>query len=179
MIIKNATQVGNPIIRQKSKPVQKITSVQTKRIVRDLIDSMRHHQLVGMAAPQIGLNQRIFVTEIRKTKLRKKQSLKEADVLRVFINPVIVSSSQGKVFGYEGCGSVAYAQIFGKVLRHEKLTIKAKNDLGKEFILEASGLLARVIQHEMDHLNGIVFLDRMTDTKTLMSRHEYLNKFKK
>lgn len=176
MIIKIPTQIGNPVIRRRSKTVRKITSKETKKIVRDLIDSMRHHQLVGMAAPQIGINLRIFVTEIRKTKLRKNRS---EDALRIFINPTITSASKKKILGYEGCGSVAYAQLFGKVSRSEEIKVKARDENGKLFLLKSSGLLARVIQHEVDHLNGMVYLDRMNDTKTLMSRHEYLNGFNK
>jgi len=84
MIIKNATQIGNPVIRAKAKPVKLATSPRTKKIVRDLIDSMRYHGLVGMAAPQIGISLRVFVTELRETNVRRA---KDADVVRVFINP--------------------------------------------------------------------------------------------
>ena len=75
---------------------------------------MRYHGLVGMAAPQIGINQRIFVSEIRRTKTRKQQ---ETDPVRVFINPKITNFSRGQEAGYEGCGSVAYAGLFGSVRR--------------------------------------------------------------
>ena len=72
MIVRNATQVGNPVIRAKALAVKDIISTQTKRIVHNLVDSMRHHDLVGMAAPQIGSGLRIFVTEVRKTTFRKE-----------------------------------------------------------------------------------------------------------
>ena len=172
MIIKRATQVGNPIMRRRSKPAL-LSSKSTKAIIRNLIDSMRYHGLVGMAAPQIGVNQRIFVSEIRKTKTRMQRGI---DPVRVFINPKIVGFSRTQVFGYEGCGSVAYSGLFGSVRRAQSVTVRAFNEKGKKFALRASGLLARIIQHESDHLEGKVFLDRLTDMKSLMSREEYLRR---
>lgn len=171
MVIKKATQVGNPVIRKKSKSVSDFSSKETKTIIRNLVDSMRFHNLVGMAAPQIGVNSRIFVTEIRKTKLR---NTKETDPLRVFINPTIQAYSKKQNEAYEGCGSVASAGIFGKVKRPDEIYVVAWNEKGQKFQLLAKGLLARVIQHETDHLNGTVFLDRVLDTKSLMEREEYL-----
>ncbi len=91
MIVKKVTQVGNPIIRHKSMQVTKIQSKQTLRLVKDLIDSMRYHNLVGMAAPQIGINARIFVSEVKKTKFRKPE---ETDKLKVYINPKIIFYSK-------------------------------------------------------------------------------------
>lgn len=173
MIIKNTTQIGNPIIRNKSKKVVSFDTKETKTIIKDLIDSMRYHNLVGMAAPQIGKNIRIFVTEIRKTTLRKT---KELDSVRVFINPIIKKYSKRQVTAYEGCGSVASARLFGEIKRSEEVIIEAHDEYGEKFRLSASGLLARVIQHEFDHLEGKIFLDRISNTKSLMSREEYLKK---
>jgi peptide deformylase len=172
MVIKNTTQVGNPVIRRKSKLVSQF-SRQTKAIVKNLTDSMRYHDLVGMAAPQIGINQRIFVSEIRKTPTRKQR---EADPIRVFINPKIVSFSRKQTFDYEGCGSVAHGGLFGNVKRAQSVVVEAFDEKGSKFKLRAVGLLARIIQHEADHLEGRVFLDRMSDMKSLMSREEYLRR---
>ncbi len=171
MIIKNVTQVGNPVIRKKSASVSNVKTPEVKKIIKDLTDSMRHSNLVGMAAPQIGYNLQIFVTEIRNTTLRK---VKELDQLRVFINPKLINVSKKTVTGYEGCGSVAVSGIFGKVTRSAKVTVSAIDQQGNKFECTADGLLARVIQHEIDHLNGVVFLDRITDSKSLMSREEYI-----
>ena len=171
MIIKSVTQVGNPIIRKKSKKVISVKSPKVKKIIKDLTDSMRNANLVGISAPQIGQNLRIFVTEIRTTTLRKTNEL---DKLRVFINPKIIMSSKKKISGYEGCGSVAISGIFGKVPRSTQVTVKAFDENNKKFVLTAKGLLARVIQHEFDHLEGIIFLDKVFDKNSLMSREEYL-----
>ncbi|MBP6942666.1 MAG: peptide deformylase, partial [Candidatus Buchananbacteria bacterium] len=137
----------------------------------DLIDSMRHHGLVGMAAPQVGKNVRIFVTEIRKTKFRTSEVVNGE--LRIYINPTIIAASKKMVSGWEGCGSVASANLFGRVKRSVAVTIEAFDERGDKFQFKATDLLARVIQHEMDHLNGIVFTDT-ADPKTYMSRNEYL-----
>jgi peptide deformylase len=142
-----------------------------------MTDTMRRENLVGIAAPQIGIGQRIFLSEIRKTLARK--NVKKPDKLRVFINPVIISRSKKMANGYEGCGSVARGGIFGPVRRSASVTVRAEDAHGKKFTLKASGLLARVIQHEMDHLNGTVFIDLVKDTKTLLGRDEYVKKMKK
>lgn len=165
-----ATQVGNPLIRSSSKDVINSKNKIVQKLVHDLTDSMRHHELVGMAAPQIGKSIRVFVTEIRKTKLRKSQ---DVDKLRVFINPKIIRRSKEKVKGWEGCGSVASAQLFGMVSRPKSITVRALDENGNSFTLEATGLLARVIQHEFDHIDGVVFTDK-ADVSTFMSRNEYL-----
>jgi peptide deformylase len=123
-----------------------------------------------MAAPQIGYNLRIFVTEIRVTKLRKT---KELDGLRIFINPEITYTSKNMASGYEGCGSVAHSGLFGKVTRPTQVTVCALDENNKEIEYKAKGLIARVIQHEIDHLNGTIFLDKVTDMKSLMSEEEY------
>ena len=173
MIVKTTTQVGNPLIRGKAKSVANPKTKAIQKIIEDLTDSMRHHQLVGMAAPQIGKNVRVFVTEIRKTKLRKGQSVRNVDKLRVFINPKITKYSKQQIKGWEGCGSVASAHLFGMVSRPKSISVTALDENGDEFTLEVTGLLARVIQHECDHLDGIVFTDK-ADVSTFTSRDEYL-----
>ena len=173
MIIKASIQVGNPLIRARARRVSNSRTKAVRKVVRDLTDSMRFHELVGMAAPQIGKSLRIFITEIRETKLRKGDSLKNIDGLRIFINPRIKSFSRKETRGWEGCGSVASSNLFGIVKRSASLVIEAQDKNGKNFKLKADRLLARVIQHEMDHLNGKVFSDK-ADPSTYMSQNEYL-----
>ena len=173
MNFKKAVQVGNKVIRAKALPVLNVKSKTTRRIVQDLTDSMRYCGLVGMAGPQIGKGLRIFVTEIRKTKTRKDQKMRDIDPLRIFINPRIMSVSKKEIRGWEGCGSVAHGGLFGMVRRPASVVVEAYDENGDKFIIKTSNLLARVIQHEMDHLNGIVFVDK-ADPKTYMSRDEYL-----
>jgi peptide deformylase len=177
MAIKKTAEIGSEVIRSRAKEVDKINSSKVKKIIKDLTDSMRHENLVGMAAPQIGIRSRIFITEVRKTMFRK--NISELDTLRVFVNPKITKTSKKLAVGYEGCGSVASGGLFGNVKRPETISVRAFNETGEEFELETSGLLARIIQHEMDHLNGICFIDKITDTKTLLGKQEYIKRGKK
>ncbi len=172
MSIKPTTQIGDPVIRATAKQVSDVTDKVVQKAIDDLTDSMRAVNLVGMAAPQIGVGLRIFVTEIRKTKFRK--NINELDPLRVFINPRIIKKSKKIVAGYEGCGSVAHADLFGAVPRPDAVTVSAFDQNGFAFTLTAKGLLARVIQHELDHLDGKVFLDRVKDTRSLRSGDEHI-----
>lgn len=169
MVIREVTQIGNPGFRQASKRVSRMDLKNVQRIIKNLVDSMRHYELVGMAAPQIGERIRIFVTEIRKTAFRNSQQ----DACRIYINPKILKSSRRHVSIYEGCGSVAYANLFGLVRRPETVEIEAMDEHGNKFRFKAAGMLARVIQHECDHLDGICFIERVKDMKTIMSSGEY------
>lgn len=172
MIIKEVLQIGNPKIRKISKKLE-LKDIKSKKInglIKNLIDSMRAENLIGISAPQINENLRIFVTEIKQTKNRKP---KELDKLRIFINPKITYFSKEKCNGYEGCGSVANANLFGLVNRSKNITIQALDEKGEKFEMKAQNLLARVIQHEYDHLDGILFVDKVINTKSYMSGSEY------
>lgn len=177
MSIKPTVQIGEKIIRQKAEIVRNVSIVDIRQTIKDLIDSMRHDNLVGMAAPQIGKKWRIFVSEIRQTTYRK--NIVKSDLLRIFVNPKITWQSKKQLNGYEGCGSVASAQLFGSVKRAESVICEALDGNGKHFKIKASGFLARIIQHEIDHLNGVIFLDRISDTKTLVDKQIYINSQKK
>ncbi|MFH1145854.1 MAG: peptide deformylase [bacterium] len=172
MPVRKVVQIGNEIIRGKSRTVIDVDNREVKQTIKDLVDSMRRYNLVGLAAPQIGKSLRIFVTEIRKTTYRKNVS--KEDQLRVFINPRVIEKSKHTVNGYEGCGSVISAKLFGVVKRARTVAVTALDAQGKRLKLKADGLLACVIQHEMDHLDGIVFLDRVTDTRGLLDREVYI-----
>lgn len=172
MAIKKISEIGSTIIRSKALVVKDFPLKKLQKLIVDMVDTMREVGLVGIAAPQIGVGSRVFLTEIRKTKHRA--DITQLDPLRVFINPDITRSSKKMVDGYEGCGSVALGGLFGIVKRHETISVRAYNEHGEEFELETSGLLARIIQHEMDHLNRICFIDKVTDTKKLLGREEYL-----
>lgn len=173
MVIEKIIQIGNPLLKKKSRRVENIFSEETKRVVENLVDTMRHLDCVGMAAGQIGEKLRIFVSEIRQTEYRDPKTV---DKLRVFINPKIIWKSKKQVIIYEGCASVAHSDFFGPVKRPKKIIIKAIDEDSKKIKLKADGLLARVIQHEFDHLNGIEFVEKITDMRKIMSREEYLKR---
>lgn len=171
-MIKKTIQIGNTVLRKVSKKVdvKDINSRKIKGLISDLSDTMREKKLIGIAAPQINSDLKVFITEIRKTKNRKSADI---DVLRVFINPKIIEMSKGVCKMYEGCGSIASGDLFAPVERPREITIEAFNETGEKFNLKAKGLLARVIQHEYDHLNGILFIDKVKRTKDYMSGEEY------
>ncbi|MCA9379779.1 peptide deformylase [Candidatus Dojkabacteria bacterium] len=170
MIIKDLKQIGDPHFKQKLNLVKDFSDSELLGLVKDLKDTLYIHELVGLAANQIGGSFRVFVTEVRKTKFRNPL---KPDPLRVYINPEIIYYSEEMEESYEGCGSVAYSKLFAPVIRSNKIEICAKNINGKEFTLEAEGLLARVIQHEVDHLNNIEFIEKVSDWSKAMSSEEY------
>lgn len=158
MSVRIVIEAGNPLLKAKNKTISDHNSPKIKKLIKDLVDTMRKTDLIGIAAPQIGENHMVFVTHPRSTKAR---NLGKADKLRVFINPKITFKSKKQSLIYEGCGSVA--DIFGPVLRPEEVEVSAIDENGQKFSLRANGILARVIQHEMDHLEGIEFIQKVSD----------------
>jgi len=176
MSIKKVTQAGQRVLRTKAKRVTHAASPTIKRLVKDLIDTMKAEHLIGIAAPQIGQGVRVFISQLTSTDTRTVKK-KNVDPLRVFINPTITSYSSQQKSDWEGCGSIAYGKIFAKVRRPVSVTVRALNGKGESFELRARDLLARVIQHEYDHLEGIFFTDKM-DASTVMTSDEYRNKMR-
>ena len=138
-------QEKNPILREKAEPVKDPASPEIKELVADMIATMVKINGVGLAAPQVGVSLRIFTVNIE-------------DNISVFINPEIKDFSDDQIPFEEGCLSVG--KVWGRVVRPKKITVKALDENGKPFKIRAKGLLARVIQHEMDHLNGGLFIDK-------------------
>jgi peptide deformylase len=136
---------GDPVLRQAAAPVREITP-EIKQIVADMTETMWHQVGIGLAAPQVGLPHRILVMDDGK---RGVQAL---------INPVIESRS-GTVREEEGCLSLP--GIFAEVERSRTITVRATDADGKPISFEAGGLKARVVQHELDHLDGVLFIDRL------------------
>lgn len=144
-MILNVTKLGQAVLRQKATPVEEITD-ETRKLAEDMFETMEAFNGVGLACPQIGLSKRMFV------------AMADDGIKRVFINPQILKTSQELSDYDEGCLSIP--QVYETITRPKEITVQAFNEMGKPFTLEADGLLARVIQHEYDHLDGIVFIDR-------------------
>ena len=144
MAIRNIRIDGDEVLRKVCKPVTKITD-RTLRLLDDMIDTMYEADGVGLAAPQVGILQRIFVIDIY-----------DDFGPRVFINPEILETD-GVQVGEEGCLSIP--EQTHDIERPNYVKVKALNEHGKEFTLEATDLLARAILHENDHLNGILYTD--------------------
>lgn len=171
-------QLGDPKLKNKNTVVKDSRSLTFKRLLKDLKDTMYKTGLIGIAAPQIGRNVQVFLTHPRPTQYRKKGVI---DELRTYINPRITYFSKEKSVIYEGCGCVgttADVSIFGPVERPKEVEVEATDEKGKRFSLRCDGVLARVIQHEMDHLNGIEFIEKVSDYRKLLSREFYIKKIK-
>ena len=175
MAVRETTQIGDPRLKASNKRIKNFNDPVLKQLVEDLVDSMRAGGLIGMAAPQIGENYKVFVTEPRETKTR---SADQTDELRVYINPVMVEESAEESIIYEGCGSVIHGKLFGPVKRSREIVIEAFDIDGKKFRFRCDGILARVIQHEYDHLSGIEFTEKVSDYRKLMSVEFYLKNIK-
>ncbi len=165
MTVRKIIEIGHKSLKLKNKRVTDFHSPKFKKLIKDLIDTMMQVDLIGIAAPQIGVNYQVFITHPRKTQARK---LIKSDTLRFYINPKITHFSKEKNVIYEGCGCVPHSSVFGPVLRPAEIKVEAYDVDGKKFSLLCDGILARVIQHEYDHLMGIEFLERVTDNKKLI-----------
>ncbi|MEG0296081.1 MAG: peptide deformylase [Clostridium sp.] len=146
MAIRNIRKNGDDVLRKKSKAVDEINP-RILTLLNDMADTMYEADGVGLAAPQVGILKRIFVIDIY-----------DDYGLRVFINPEILEK-KGSQCDDEGCLSIPGEA--GEVERANYVKVKAFNEKGEEFILEAEELLARAIQHEYDHLDGVLFIDHV------------------
>ncbi len=152
----------DPILRQKSVDLdlKKIPKKELAELIADMTETMLKADGVGLAAPQIGKNIRLV-------------SINTADGPLALINPKIVKKSLLKEWGEEGCLSVP--EVFGEVRRHKKITCSYLDPAGKAITYPAEGLMARVIQHEVDHLDGVLFIDKMRPI-TNIEESRYYNK---
>ena len=172
---KKILQKDSPILRKISKNIilGEIDSPKIKKIIEEMriaLDSQNDG--VAIAAPQIGYPIRIFVVSKRVEKIirNSKKSIGSPDESektqtpfsdKIYINPVITKLSREKVLLEEGCLSVRY--LYGKVKRSKQVIIEAHDENGKKIVVGATGLMAQIFQHEVDHLNGTLFIDKAKD----------------
>lgn len=158
MAVREIVTVGAPVLRQKAKKVTSFGET-TERLIQDMLDSMRAANGLGLAAPQIGVPLRVIVIEM------PENDEKPHGERYVLCNPKIVRSSKDLEEGEEGCLSVP--GLIGEVVRATAVTVKGATPRGKRVRHKARGLLARAFQHEIDHLNGVLFLDRVESSEKL------------
>ncbi len=148
----------DPVLRTRARKVRQITP-DLQILIDDMIETMRAAPGVGLAAPQVGVSQRVIVVEYGEEP-EDPEAEARPPRLYVVINPEIVRHSPDKVTGVEACLSLpGYA---GEVERYRQVTVKGLNRRGDPFRLKAEGWLARIFQHEIDHLDGVLFIDRAT-----------------
>jgi len=170
MSILKVSELGHPVLRQRALPfsAKEIQLPETQKLIDDMIDTMREYDGVGLAGSQVHLGKQIAVIEVQDN---PRYPDMEAVPLTVLINPRITSRSKELVESWEGCLSIP--EFRGLVPRSDSLTCEALDRLGKVIKIEAKGFLARVIQHECDHLEGNVYLDRMPNLKSLTHLKEF------
>jgi len=150
MILKIQTGSDNPILRKKSVKISKFDK-KLKKFIKDMSETMLKKDGVGLAAPQVGVNERLAI-------LNFKLALKKFQVIPL-INPEIVDASLETREEEEGCLSLP--GIYGKVKRWKTVTVKFQDENGNLRVLELSGINARAAQHEIDHLDGVLFVDKV------------------
>jgi peptide deformylase len=144
MALRNIRKQGDPLLRQKTVPVSRFNS-QLHQLLDDMIETMFKAEGIGLAAPQIGISKRIIV-------------IRDEDKVMEIINPEIIES-EGEIIDVEGC--LSFPGLYGEVPRPARVEVKGLDRTGRDIKISGQGLISRVLQHEIDHLHGILFIDKV------------------
>ena len=161
MAIRTIVTLPEPVLRRKARPVTDFDkNLQT--LIDDMIETMRDAPGVGLAAPQVAVSERVIVVEYAEPEEVEEgeEPVEVEPKLYVMVNPEIVKASPETVVGVEGCLSIP--MLVGEVERAHEIRIKGFNRRGQPMKLKVDGWLARIFQHEIDHINGVVFTDHAT-----------------
>lgn len=161
MAVRTIHTYPEPVLGKKAKPVETIDD-DLQQLIDDMIETMYAAPGIGLAAPQIGVSLQLFVVDI--------SSGRESDALMTFINPELIRT-EGRVREDEGCLSVP--EVYGPTPRFEKVLIRGTNREGQVVEVEGEGLQARAFQHEIDHLQGLLFFDRMGPVARDLIKRKY------
>ena len=162
MAVRRILRMGDPLLRRQAREVEDPTSADIKLLIQDMLDTMRHYDGAGLAAPQIGIDLQLVIFGFEHNPRYPDQPAIPQTIL---INPMITPTSQEKFEDWEGCLSLP--GIRGQVPRFHQIHYYGLDENGSKVENEVSGFHARVIQHECDHLEGRLFPDRMTSLETL------------
>ena len=173
MAILKVSRLGHPVLRTVAQPIDPATikTPVVQRLIDDMFDTMREYSGVGLAAPQVHETVRVFVAGIRSRALGTEVNDDEDMPLMALVNPEITLVGAATDLGWEGCLSIP--DIRGRVPRAPVVKVKAFDRAGQPIAFTAKGFPARVIQHEFDHLDGILFFDRMKTFESLAYLEEY------
>ncbi|HPJ65370.1 MAG TPA: peptide deformylase, partial [Flexilinea sp.] len=164
-MILEVKQTGDPILRRKAHKITRIDS-SIRKLASDMLETMRENNGVGLAAPQIGESIRLIVVEYPEN-----DEIEDSPLISYkLINPEITWMSEEKTIGVEGC--LSFRGLAGEVERAESVKIRALNIHGKPFNITANGWLARIFQHEIDHLDGICYVDRANKVWEMSAEEE-------
>lgn len=176
MAILKIARMGHPVLRQKAAPVDDPTAPEVRRLIADMLETMEDAGGTGLAAPQVHVPRRVVIFTVSGARARREDGPEadvEADVeaeaedvpLTVLINPVIEPLGEETAFGWEACLSVP--GLAGQVPRFSAIRYRGLTLKGEQLSREATGFHARVVQHECDHLDGVLYPQRMSDLSTL------------
>ena len=173
MSILKVARMGHPALRAKAHAIvpADITSAPVQQLIDDMLETMREYQGVGLAAPQVHVSLRLFVAGFPPSPKREGDDEHDRVPLMALINPVITPVGDAIDEDWEGCLSIP--DIRGKVPRAKEIQVKAYDRKGRKVDIRAKGFTARVIQHETDHLDGVLFFDRMRNLETLTFLEEF------
>jgi peptide deformylase len=157
MAVRPVITIGAEVLRAKAQPVRDFDAA-LHNLLDDMLDTMVDGQGVGLAAPQVDVRQRVIIVRLPNDEYSAAHFGDDAGVLYEAVNPKIIRTSHEMVDGVEGCLSIP--GYVGTVSRHESVIVRAQNREGEEVRIKAHGWLARVFQHEIDHLHGILFIDK-------------------
>jgi peptide deformylase len=155
--VRSVITIGAEVLRAKAQPVRDFDAA-LHNLLDDMLDTMVDGQGVGLAAPQVDVRQRVIIVRLPNDEYSAAHFGDDAGVLYEAVNPKIIRTSREMVDGVEGCLSIP--GYVGTVSRHESVIVRAQNRSGDEIRIKAHGWLARVFQHEIDHLHGILFIDK-------------------
>jgi peptide deformylase len=173
MAILKVSRLGHPVLRAKAHPIDPklIPSAEIQRLIDDMFDTMQEYSGIGLAAPQVHEGLRLFVAGTKERPIGSLIEDGDEMPLMALVNPEITLVGQPVDQGGEGCLSIP--DIRGRVPRAPEVRVKAYDRTGRQITFTAKGFPARVIQHEYDHLEGILFFDRMTTFESLTFLEEY------
>ena len=170
MAILDIVTIPNPILRRKTRPVTQFDA-DLQKLIDNMIETMREAPGVGLAAPQVGQPLRLSVIETLAKVDEEGNEIEDSRELFVIANPEIVWSSRDELLGVEGCLSIP--GYVGEVARAEKIRVRAQDRFGRKIRLRLNGWTARIFQHEIDHLNGVLYIDKLTDKENFWTEEEF------
>lgn len=174
MTVRPIVRLGHPALRSPAEPLDpaQLRDPTTQELIDDLVETLRASTGVGLAAPQIGVGLQVFVYEVRRApEADGLRSVSEAIPLRTLVNPMVEPHARELAYDWEGCLSIP--GLRGLVPRNPAVKVQALDRDGEPVTFVAEDFEARIIQHEYDHLNGVVFLDRMRDLRSLSFEEEW------
>jgi peptide deformylase len=170
MAVLDIVTIPNPILRRKTRPVTQFDA-DLQILIDNMIETMREAPGVGLAAPQVGQPLRLSVIETLPKVDEDGNEIEDSRELFVIANPEIVWCSRDELLGVEGCLSIP--GYVGEVSRAEKIRVRAQDRFGRKMRLRLTGWTARIFQHEIDHLNGILYIDKLTAKENFWTEEEF------